>query len=1012
MRLADMPGERRQATILFADIVDSTERVADLDAEGALDLLQPVVMLMARAVRRFDGTVLRTLGDGVKAAFGIPRAREGHAVLACQAALAMRAAIAALPDAPMIRIGLHAGEVVSGAFDTGFAIEQDAKGLVVHLASRIEQLAPPGEICLSRDCRTLVGAYCDTELLGSRMLKGLPDPVEIHRLIGLKPAVNSEHFRGTALVPMRGRAAELETLRRAVLDTGPNAPRIIGVSGPPGVGKSRLCFEFGEWCRDRQIRVLEARAHGFGQATPLLPMLEALRTFFRIEPRMDALAARARIEQTLTALALPVTEALPILADFLGCAAHDPAARTIDPATRRSRLHDILGRIVKTSGSRMSVIVIEDLHWLDEASQEFLDAWMAAVEGTNILMVLTFRPGWSPPPPLPAWYRELALPELGHDEVGQVIGDLIGDSPELDQVVAHIAERSGGNPFFAEELILSLAQSGVLLGPRGRYRLAPSGWQNPTLPTTVEAVIGARIDLLPEPEKALLRIGAIIGKEFPFQVMRAVSGLPEPAARRLLAGLRAAELIQARETAMGESFAFRHPLIQEVAYGMQLRSTRAKLHAAVAKAIEDQDWGPRDEFAGLLAYHYEAAGNTIGAAMHLQRAARWIGRTNSGRALVDWKKVHRLMRDQPRSETNDQLRSFACGQILYFGWRAGLAADEAKLYAEEALRLAREAGDRKHEMTLLGSYGRVMAATGSADDYVRLVREALALTDAETAAGIILLLNGLLTQACWRAGLFHEALAANDAALATLEDETDRGASIVLGLNVDQMVGFDVAHWVRCQRPVVLSPLGRFDEAELSLAQVLRPDMTTVEPAVQYLPHAVAVEMAWLRGDPVAAKWHADKSAAYADQSGMLFLGVWAKICRGLASLTVGDFAAAEQHLLEALRMARHGKAGLEEEARVLAYLTEAYILAGDFERAARTSVEAMEAARCRADRRAECHASIAGAIALAGTRRAGWRNQAAELVSRAEALIDLTGAEMFRLMLARARLLVDTGPR
>ena len=264
-----------------------------------MNFLHPIVMVMARAVHRFDGTVLRTLGDGLKAAFGVPHAREGHAVLACHAALAMRAAVAALPDAPMIRIGLHSGEVVSGKLYSGSMIEQDVTGLTVHLASRIEQEAPPGEICLSRDCQTLLGAYCDTEPLGPRALKGIPDPVEIFRLIGLKPAVNSEHFRGASLMPLRGRAVELETLQRALLDTAPGSPRVIGVSGPPGVGKSRLCFEFSEWCRERQIKVLEARAQVHSRATPLLPVLEALRAFFRIEPDMDAEVARTRIEQTL-----------------------------------------------------------------------------------------------------------------------------------------------------------------------------------------------------------------------------------------------------------------------------------------------------------------------------------------------------------------------------------------------------------------------------------------------------------------------------------------------------------------------------------------------------------------------------------------------------------------------------------------------------------------------------------------------------------------------------------------
>jgi class 3 adenylate cyclase len=342
-RVAEVPGERKQATILFADVAGSTARIASLDAEAAMDFLHPIVMVMARSVHRYDGKVLRTLGDGLKAAFGVPHAREGHAVLACHAALAMRTAVAALPDAPMIRIGLHSGEVVSGKLYSGSTMEQDVTGLTVHLASRIEHEAPPGEICLSRDCQALLGAYCDTEPLGPRKLKGIPGPVDIFRLIGLKPAVNSEHFRGASLTPLRGRAVELETLQRALQDTAPGSPRVIGVSGPPGVGKSRLCFEFGEWCRERQIRVLEARAQVHSRATPLLPVLEALRAFFRIEPDMDAELARTRIEQTLTMLALPVAEHLATLADFLGCA--EPTSRAID------RRRDACGCAKASAGS-------------------------------------------------------------------------------------------------------------------------------------------------------------------------------------------------------------------------------------------------------------------------------------------------------------------------------------------------------------------------------------------------------------------------------------------------------------------------------------------------------------------------------------------------------------------------------------------------------------------------------------------------------------------------------------
>jgi adenylate cyclase len=998
-RATEVSGERKQATVLFADIAGSTARIAALDAEAAMNFLHPIVMVMARAVQRYDGTVLRTLGDGLKAAFGVPHAREGHAVLACHAALAMRTAVAELPDAPPIRIGLHSGEVVSGKLHSGSAVEQDVTGLTVHLASRIEQEAPPGEICLSRDCQTLLRAYCDTETLGARALKGIPDPVEIFRLVGLKPAVNSEHFRGASLMPLRGRASELETLQRALTDTVPGSPRVIGVSGPPGVGKSRLCFEFGEWCRERQIRVLEARAQVHSRATPLLPVLEALRAFFRIEPNMDAELARTRIEQTLTMLALPVAEHLAPLTDFLGCA--EPTSRTVDPTTRRMRLRDSMSRIAKAAWSQTSVIIIEDLHWLDEASQDFLETWMAAVEGTRVLMVLTFRPDWSLPL-RPACYRELALPELGVGEVGQVIRDLIGDGAGLDQVVTHVAERSDGNPFFAEELILSLAQSGVLLGERGRYRLAPSGWQNPALPTTVEAVIGARIDHLPDSEKTLLETAAIIGKEFPFEVLRAVVGLSDAAARPLLRRLRTAELIQPRQTAMGESFAFRHPLIQEVAYAMQLRSTRTSLHAAVAKAIESQEWGRRDEFAGLLAHHYEAAGNMVAAAMHLQRSARWVGRTNSGRALADWKKIRAMMRDQPRSKENDELRALAGGQLLTFGWREGMPVEEAKIYVEEALGYARGAGNRRHEAMLIAGYGRIIAANGSADEYIRLVREALDVLDAEANPAEALLLNGLLCQASILAGFLSDALKANSAALDLIDRESRGNAGVVLGLTVGQMVGFDVPHWIKIiqVRPLIL--MGRFSDADERLARLFQVDPAEAEPLHVGIPHWYAVELAWFREDTLAATRHANQIARFATQAAIPYWFVAASYCQGLAASTAGDFTEADGFLQQALDASRRGRAGLEIEARILAFQADNLMRAGDPRRAREVAAEAVGVARRKADRVAECHASLVAASACLTRRGSQDADEARRLLDRAKVLIDETGAKVYEPMMLR----------
>lgn len=989
-------GERKQATVLFADIVGSTEMIAGLDAESALGRLQPAVEAMVEAVRRFDGTVLGKLGDGLKAAFGAPRAQEGHALLACQAALAIRDAVAAQPNPTRIRIGLHSGEVVAGTLGGGASQEHEAQGITLHIASRIEQAAEPGGIFLSAACRDLVSAYCDTESAGTRQLKGIPTPIEVFRLLGLKPGVASDRFRDERLVPMRGRERDLGILKQALLDAEQAAGSAIGVVASPGIGKSRLCYEFGEWCRQQHVEVFEARAHVFGKATPLQPLLELMRAMFRLTPALEPATARRQIEDKLLPLDPAFADDLPLLADFLGLPAPELEGQRVDPKSRHVRLRDLFQRMVKAIGRRTSVIVLEDLHWLDEPSQDFVEAIVEAVHDTHFVVVLNYRPTWSCPWLHLAHYRQLSLAELGRGDIGELVRDLVGLDATLDRMIAHVARQSDGNPFFAEELVRSLAQSGDLIGERGSYRLASTEWHDPALPATVEAAVGARLDLLAEREKRLLQIGAVIGKEYPLTLAQEVAGIPEPEAKDLFRRLCDLDLIKACETAHGPGFAFRHPLIQEVAYAMQLRARRIRLHAAVAKAIESYPWGRLDESAGLLAHHCEAAGQLVEAAMHLRRAALWVGRTNSTQALADWKKVRWLLRDQPRSEATDQLRALASGRVLGFAWSVGLSAEDVRPYAEEALGFAREAGDHRHEALLLGGFGRVFAASGAADDYISRAREGVSVATTSGDPGVIVACNAQLSQAYLFAGLLREGLAANDAALAKIEEHEQPGGGVVLGLSASQIFGFDVPHWLRCLRVRTLVLLGRFAEADSLLASVLQVEPHKILPVVQYHAHVAAVDIAWHRGDVVMAKWHAGQVENYATQSGLPYLATVALLCKGLSRSTERDFRAASDHFREALVIARRSRTGLENEAKLLGFLADALDQAGDGALSSEVSAEAIEAAQRRTDRIAELYARVVSARVLFASDAVEHRSAAEVHVERAERLLEITGAAFF----------------
>lgn len=992
--LMELQRERKQATALFADIVGSTELIAKLDAESAGRRLQPAVEAMMQAVGRFGGTILHTLGDGLDAIFGAPRAQDGHALLACQTALAMQEAVAALPVSTEIRIGIHSGEVV--ASPRGDVFGHEAQGLVLHIASRLEREAEPGGILISKECNDLVSDYCETLPAGVRTLRGVPEPITVFRLIGLKPLVVSNRFRTDGLSAFRGRQVELELLKRAVSDAENNAGRVIGIVAHAGMGKSRLCYEFGEWCRQHGVKVLEGRAQVFGesQSMPLLAVLELLRAYFRVTTTLDQEMARARIEERLLALDPSFVDDLPYLLKLLGIPAPELDGERADPKAWNVRLRSLVKRMVVAAGRQTSVIIFEDLHWLDDLSHDFLTAIAEAVEGTRIVMVVNYRPTWSPPWSI-GHFSELALTELDGSDIQHLVRDLIGDAPNLANIVADVAQQSDGNPFFAEELVHALAQSGTLLGERGEYRIVSSDWLTPTLPATIEAVIGARIDLLPALEKAALQIGAVIGKEFPLAIAMEVSGIPEQEIRKLFSRLCDLDLIIADNNADKPGYAFRHPLIQEVAYAMQLRSRRAQLHSSVASAIETAPWGTTEESAGLLAYHCEAAGRVVEAAMHLRRAALWVGRTNSSQAMAEWKKVRWLLRDQGSDAGVDQLRALASGRVLGFAWSEGLSADDVKPYAEEALQYARATGDRKHEALLLGAYGRVFAASGAADDYVGLARQGVATAEAIGDRDVFVACNAQLCQAYLLAGYLRESLVANDTAVAADIEQSGAESDVVFGLNASQIFGFDVGQWLRCMRTRALVLIGQFDAAEASLATALRADRSKVIPVVQYHAHLAAVEMAFHRGDGSMARLHTKEIEGYASRSGMAYLFTAARLCRALVGTTEGDFASASSDLHEALATARKSKTGLEIEARLLAYLAHVLDLAGEKARAAQVASEAIDVALRRTDRVAELQAHIVAAdLALAdGAISSGRRDVHLE---KAKALLDVTGAEIF----------------
>ena len=986
-------GERKHLTILFADIRNSTGLMDSLgDPELGMKRLQPILDLMNEAVVRYDGVVNKSQGDGIMALFGAPQPHEDHAVRGCLAALAMQDGMTRIGDRDLqIRVGVHTGEVVVQTIEHGMYQTYDAAGANVHLASRMEHLAEAGSILISRETFIAAKKFVEVEPLGAQAIRGIAAPVEVFKLRGLQHAPSSGVFRsGIRLSPLTGRTEQNAALSSELEHTMNGDGRVVGVVGEAGIGKSRLCFEFAESCRGRDIRVFEARVLAHGKATPFQPVLELLRDYFGLRTKELPDVLRGRVRDRLATLSVSEQFSL-VLLEFLGLADPQHPAPKLDPKARKTQLLDFVRTLPRSGAQDVStVVIVEDLHWIDSASEEFVEALADAVVGTKTLLVLNFRPGFVAPLMQRSHYRQIRMPPLGPAEATSLLQDHLGNDASLALLTRNIVARAQGNPFFIEELVNALVERGDFEGEKGAYRLK-GGIDTIPLPPTVQAVIAARIDRLEGDAKQALEVASVIGREISISVLERVCGLDQSDLSRAVQQLRRSELLYDVPPFEQRLLAFRHPLIQEVAYRSLLQDRRREFHSKVAQAIETLFKDRLDERASLLAYHLEQAGENLKAAQQNMRAAVWIGANDPSQALRSWKKVRELLSDQPPSTPINYLRMMACGQIVNFGWREGISAEDALIYFEEAKQLALALGDMRANALIHAAYGRILANGGSADEYVEKIREAKAIADEGNDPSVQITLKAVLCHALWLSGRMREALQMNIEAM-------DRAHEIVQFDS--QTLGFDIEIWLAALRGRTLVMLDRQEEARPFLDRILQLEEGQVDALHYVIPSLAYVDLAWAEGNIGLAQMHADRAFSLAIKSGNPYLRVYAQASRGLSHIVSGRLTSAIEDLSEALRSARSRKAGLENEPRILADLANAYRLNGDTQNAFSVVNEAIKVAIDRNARVPECLARIVHAqLLLSGTsdqKIAGSRE-----LERAQGLMQETGAMIFKAMIA-----------
>jgi class 3 adenylate cyclase/tetratricopeptide (TPR) repeat protein len=590
-----LEGERKQVTVLFADLKGSMELLAERDPEEARQLLDPVLERMIEAVHRYEGTVNQVMGDGIMALFGAPIAHEDHAVRACYAALRMQETVTRYGDemqrshgVPVqIRVGLNAGAVVVRAIDSSLHMDYTAVGQTTHLASRLEQMAKPGSVLTTAETLRLAEGFVQVKALGPVSVKGLTDPVEVFELIGAgSTRTRLQAFAARGLTRFVGRQAEFEALRQALERAGSSHGQVVAVIGEPGVGKTRLVYEFTHSHHTRDWLVLESSSVSYGKATAYLPVRDLLKGYFQIDDRDDGRKVREKLTGKLLTLDAALGPTLPAFLALLDVPVEDRHWQALQPAQRRQRtLEAIKSLLLRESQEQRLLLVFENLHWIDTETQTVLDRLIDSLPTARMLLLVNYRSeyqhGWDSK----TYYTQLRLDPLPTASVEALLQALLGDDPSLMPLKRLLIERTEGNPFFLEESVRALVETGVLVGARGTYRLAKPVDRLP-IPATVQAVLAARIDRLPPEEKQFLQTAAVIGTEVPLALLQAIAEVPEEVLRLGLAHLQAAEFLYETRLFLEHEYTFKHALTQQVAYETLLQDRRRALHARIVEALE------------------------------------------------------------------------------------------------------------------------------------------------------------------------------------------------------------------------------------------------------------------------------------------------------------------------------------------------------------------------------------------------------------------------------------------
>jgi class 3 adenylate cyclase/predicted ATPase len=728
-------GERKTVTALFADIKGSMDLMEDLDPEEARAIVDPAIKLMIDAAHRYDGYVVQSTGDGIFALFGAPLAHEDHPQRALYTALRMQEEVKRYAEKLraekgvnlQVRVGVNTGEVVVRSIKTDEThTEYTPIGHSTSLASRLQTLANPGSIAISEAVRKLVEGYFALKPLGPARIKGVSEPVNVYEVTGLGPLrTRLQRSAGRGLTKFVGRAREMEALKHAAEQARSGHGQIAAAMAEAGVGKSRLFFEFKATSQSGWM-VLETFSVSHGKASAYFPVLDLLHGYFRIAAEDDARTRREKVNGRIVTLDPTLEDTRPYLFGLLGIVEGDDPLSQMDGQVKRRRTLDAIKRILlRESINQPLMVIFEDLHWIDDETQAFLNLLAESIANAKILLLVNYRPEYSHQWNSKTYYTQLRLDPLGKDSAEEMLSALLGDNAELVPLKRVIIEKTEGNPFFMEETVQVLLDEGALVRNGVTHLTRPISELK--IPPTVQGILAARIDRLPHDAKDLLQTLSVVGREFPMSLIRMVLPKSDEELNRMLNELQLGEFIY-EQPALGDTeYVFKHALTQEVSYNSVLLERRKQLHERIGAAIEALYANSIEDHLDVLAHHYSRSGDVPKALEYHERSGRQAlqrsAYTDAMRVLTAALELLVRLPESPERDQRELGLQTTLGPVLMItkGW----AAPETERVYLRAQELAETGGTAAQRFLLLmGMFGTayVGGRLQEARDWVEQVR--------------------------------------------------------------------------------------------------------------------------------------------------------------------------------------------------------------------------------------------------------------------------------------------------